>query len=90
MLDIIKKSMRITHNVLDDDIQRNISACLLDLERVGVSVITESDLQTKACELYCKWQYDYQGKGEQYSKHYEQLRDAMSLCGAYREAEGDV
>lgn len=84
MLDKIKKSMRISHSSLDDDIQRNINACLLDLERVGVYKSKETELLTKACELYCKWQYDYQGKGEQFQANYEKLRDSMSLAGDYQ------
>lgn len=84
MLNEIKLAMRITHNMLDDDIQRNINACLLDLERVGVDKTNTTELVTKACELYCKWQDDYLGKGDQFQKNYEKLRDSMSLCGDYR------
>lgn len=84
MLDKIKLSMRITHNMLDADIQQNIDACLLDLQRVGIDSSKDTSLLTKACELYCKWQYDYQQKGERFEKNYNSLRDAMSLCEEYR------
>ena len=80
----IRESMRISHEKLDKDIQRNIDTCLLDLERAGVDGGDENRLLDKACELYCKWQYDYQGKGEQYRDHYEKLRDVMSLSEGYR------
>ena len=90
MLDDIKLSMRITHDMLNSDIQHNIDACLLDLGRVGVNTTVESELLTKACELYCKWQYDYNQKGEQYEANYNKLRDAMSLCAEYRAGEADV
>lgn len=91
MLDIIKLKMRITHNLIDDDIQQNIDSCLLDLERVGVDASKESELRTKACELYCKWQMDYLNKAEQFEKNYKNLRDAMSLCSMYKEgADADV
>lgn len=83
MLNEIRKSMRITHNALDDDIQRNIDTCLLDLERVGVDITKESELKIKACELYCKSEFDYQGKGDIYKKKYEDLRDSMSMAGDY-------
>ena len=33
----IRKSMRISHDALNDEISRNLQACLLDLERVGVN-----------------------------------------------------
>lgn len=83
-VDDIKKSMRISHDVINDEIERNIDTCLHDLERVGVDTKKESTLTNKACELYCKWQQDYQGKADQYKRNYEELRDAMSLAGEYR------
>lgn len=94
MLDKIKLSMRIFHNVLDTDIQSNIDACMLDLQRVGISknhAVKESKdaLICKAAELYCKWQNDFNAKGEQYQKAYEKLRDAISLCDTYAES-GDA
>lgn len=70
--------------MLNKDIQRNIDACLLDLERVGVDKNKQSELLTKACELYCKWHFDYLCKGDQSRKNYENLRDAMSLAGDYK------
>lgn len=92
MLEKIKLSMRIFHNVLDSDIKSNIDACMLDLQRVGVSkkhagVTTTDALIYKAAELYCKWQSDFDSKADQYQKAYEKLRDAISLCGTYAESE---
>ena len=94
MFDKIKLSLRVFHNVLDGDIQSNIVACMLDLQRVGIhkSIAADSSedaLIVKAAELYCKWQYDFNAKGDQYMKAYEKLRDALSLCDAYiTEREG--
>ena len=84
MLDEIKLAMRIATNALDTDIQRNIDACLLDLKRVGVDISKDNELLKKACELYIKWQYDFQLKGERFQKNYETLRDSMSLDNDYR------
>lgn len=86
-LSAVKLSLRINHNLLDEDIKRNIYDCLLDMERVGVSKTGETasfeypihGLRLKAIELYCKWVYDFNGKGEQFLAHYEKLRDALSL-----------
>lgn len=94
MLDKIKLSMRIFHNALDSDIKSNIGACMLDLRRVGVHETvaidsSEDALINKAAELYCKWQYDYNGNGDKYEKAYNNLRDAISLCDTYTaESEG--
>lgn len=82
--EVIRKTLRISHNGLDDEISSNIETCLLDLERTGINNQKDSRLIYKACELYCKWQQDYQGKSEQYQRNYEELRDAMSLTGEYR------
>lgn len=81
----IRKSMRISHDGLDDDIQRNMNACLLDMKRVGISPDADDQLIDKAVEIYCKAQNDYQGKGSEYQVQYERLRDAMSLCQKYRQ-----
>lgn len=83
MLDIIKTSLRISHDKLDSDIQLNIDACMLDMERVGINTRYDNDLLTKACELYVKWQYDFNKKGEQYKANYVKLRDSLSLSTDY-------
>lgn len=80
----IRKSMRISHGGLDDDIQRNIDACLLDMQRVGVNTLLDNALLDKAVELFCKAQFDYQGKGDQYLRNYENMRNAMSMSEEYR------
>lgn len=84
----IRKSMRITHSLLDEEIQSNIDTALRDMRRVGVNIAQDDALINKACELYVKSQFDYQKKGDQYRKNYEALRDAMSMSGAYREESG--
>lgn len=84
MLEKIKLSMRIKHTQLDNDIQGNIDACLLDLKRVGVINAKETDaLIIKAVEMYCKWQYDYGGKGDRWEAAYNNLIMGLSLCGDY-------
>jgi len=88
----IRKSMRISHTGLDNEIQTNIDACLLDMKRVGINTGKEPDaLMVKACEVYCKAEFDYAGKGEQFRRTYENLRDALSLCSDYRkESDANV
>ena len=83
----VRKKMRISHSLMDDDIADNIVAARLDMGRVGINLDKDNELMDKAVELYCKAQFDYMGKGEQYLKHYERLRDAMSMAGEYKCAE---
>ena len=79
-----KVMLRISHDALNKEIEGNIAACLLDVARTGVDKSKDTQLLDKACELYCKWQFDFEGKGDRYQKNYEQLRDSMSLAGDYR------
>ena len=95
MLNKIKLSMRIFHIALDEYITSNIAACMLDMRRVGVHAdvakdSSEDPLIIKAAELYCKWQNDFNAKGEQYKQAYENLRDSLSLCEDYTEGATDV
>lgn len=86
----IKDSMRIKHSALDGDIKRNIKAAIQDMRMRGVSIPDKWDsdsLVYKACELYCKGQYDHLGEGERFIKSYESLRDSMSLSGDYNGKE---
>ena len=92
MLKIIRTALRMSHASLDDDIVFTINAALLDMSRAGIaidSIDIEDDstydaLHLKCVEFYCKWIYDYLGKGEAWRSAYEKLRDAMSLCGDYK------
>ena len=85
MLEKIKKALRISHNKLDDDIQANIDACLLDLTIAGVNAKVEDELMTQAVKLYCKWQYDFCGNSDRFEKAYCNLKMALALCGDYNE-----
>ena len=92
MLEQIKMSMRIFHNVMDGDITKDIAASMKDMQRVGIAkdIATDSSedpLIEKAAELYCKWQNDFEGKGDKYEKAYKNLRDSLSLCDDYIESE---
>lgn len=72
MLESLKNSLRISHNKLDSDIMSNVDACMEDLKRVGVFVPFDADdcsaILKKAIENYVKWQYDFNGKGEDFRK----------------------
>lgn len=82
----IKLALRITHTKLDEDITDTINACILDLDIAGIhiNIGTIDELSVQAIKLYCKWQYDYLNKAEQYEKAYQNLKIAMSLCGDYK------
>ena len=85
----IRTKMRISHSGLDTDIQDNIDAALLDMGRVGVDTTVDDKLTDKAIELYCKAEFDYLGKGAEFKKNYEGLRDALSVAEGYRHERSD-
>lgn len=89
ILDQIKKSQRITHDLLDDILRTDIDAGADELMRAGVEPfddegnISERPLVRKAIELYAKGMEDFEEKGSTYMASFEKLRDAMALSGDY-------
>lgn len=85
MLEKVKKSMRITHNAIDDDLTLLISTCLKDLQMVGINTESAEDdpLLNTVCILYVKWMSDFNSKADQYEKAYTNLKISLSLCGDY-------
>lgn len=84
MVEKIRKSLRITHGNFDLEIQSDIDACFLDLKRAGIPNPNQEDaLIYKAVEMYCKWQYDFGGKGDRYEQSYKSLRVGLALSGDY-------
>lgn len=49
----------------------------------GVPILKD-DLVRKASELFVKGQEDFMSKGEQYTKAFDKMRDALSLSGDYK------
>lgn len=85
ILSTVKKALRFTHDALDDDIKRNITAARDDMERAGVSSDeSNTELYIQCVIFYCKWIYNFIDKGDDYLKAYERLRDALSLDSKYR------
>ncbi len=80
----VRNSMRISHTFLDCDVANNIDAARLDMRRVGIDIEKDDALMDKAVELYCKAQFDYLGRGEQFQQNYEKMRDAMSMAEEYK------
>lgn len=79
----IRSMLRISHSQLDSEIETNREAWVEDMRRLGIAVDESNPLAAKSLELYCKAQFDFQGRGDEYRKLYEQLRDSMSLSQLY-------
>ena len=80
MLTEVKKSLRMTSDVLNDDVSSNINAALLDMSRVGIKIdaIKLEDPETcdalilSCVEFYCKWIYNFLQRGEEWRAAYNQ------------------
>lgn len=86
MIEKIKKNLRITHSKLDDEIEDCISACLRDLERVGLKDVDNKKndhLILQCVKLYSRWQFNFENQAERYRQSYESLRNALSLNKDY-------
>ena len=86
MLEYIKNALHITDNDMDDELTSDISSALEDMQRVGVTAAvseTDNPLVIKCVELYVKWQQSYLGEPERFQKHYERLRDSLSMGSDY-------
>lgn len=85
LLEKVKLALRIKHSKLDDEIQDNIEACLLDLQMHGIVHKDETDpLIQNAVKLYCKSEYtDDLTKAEKYAQRYRELRDCLKAAEGY-------
>jgi hypothetical protein len=86
LLNKIKQGLRITHELLDDDIQADVEACLADLKLVGVVYAdTENDpLIFNAIKLWCRSLYtDDTVKAAEYLKRYEALKACLMMAEGY-------
>lgn len=88
MLEAVKKNLRIVSDSLDDDIRLYIEACKRDLRMSGIEKQDETDeLIIIAVCLYCKWQMDFDSRGDRYGGAYAGLKASLSLAVDYMEAD---
>lgn len=85
MLEKIKKSLRITHNLLDDEIQDLIDSAIADLRISGITKLDETDiLIIRAVTVYCKANFGLENQdSEKYQASYDSLKNHLALCGDY-------
>lgn len=86
LLVAVKKSLRISADIFDDDLTELIDAAKNDLKMRGVDNIDEdAPLVRQAVKLYCRGNFangDVKER-ELYQSRYLDLAGAMSLCGFY-------
>lgn len=95
LLQRVKIALRISHDVLDDDIQADIDACLADLTMCGVVFDPQANeldpLIFNAVKLYCRATYtDDTAKGAELLRRYDALKGSLMLAKEYKGAESDA
>ena len=88
----VKNSLRISHDLLDDDLTDTIAACLADLQVCGVQDPQQTDpLIMNAVKLFCKVAFtDDTGKAAAYQERYDALKACLMMAEGYgREAVAD-
>lgn len=85
ILEKIKKSIRRSHDKLDEDLLDDISGCLADLRVVGIIYAGEDDpLILNAIKLWCKSLYtDDTAKAADYRDRYDALKSCLMVAEGY-------
>lgn len=91
ILEKIKKSIRRSHNKLDDDLMDDISGCLADLKVVGIVHAGEDDpLILNAIKLWCKALYtEDTARAAEYRERYESLKSCLMVAEGYGRPKDD-
>ncbi|MGZ9782468.1 head-tail connector protein [Bacillus pseudomycoides] len=89
MLDVVKKSLRISHSALDDEISDLIEAARHDLMLSGVSSekanVDTDPLIKRAIITYVKGNFIPDAKeAERFQLSYNMLRNHLTLAGDYK------
>ena len=80
----IKKNLRISHSMLDDDLTDTIEACLADLRVCGVEKQPDDKLILNAVKLFCKAAYtDDTDKAAAYQARYDALKSCLMMAEGY-------
>lgn len=79
--------LRISHSLIDAELETLKASFLADLAMCGVSHIPDNDSLAKSClRMYLRWQENYNGEAERYKEAYTGLKVAMSLAEEYKKA----
>ena len=72
---------------ITEEIEDCIGACKADLANDGVKAIDERDkLIMRAITLYCKAEFGYNGKAENFRQSYDLLKARLSMSKEYNTA----
>ena len=89
LIEQMRAALRIssTSEAITEEIRDTIEACKLDLRAAGVVRIDETDaLIARAIRLYCRADFNFNGKGAEYRQSYDAQKMSLSLDGDYNVA----
>ena len=87
LLEKVKKSLRINHELLDDEIHDTINACKKKMAISGILIIDEEDaLVLQAIKTYCKAEIGLlTDEKELYQESFQSQVEHLALSGDYNE-----
>lgn len=89
LTEIIRNALRIsnTSEAITAEIKNSIMACLLDLKAQGVKKLDQTDaLIIRAVTLFCRSEFNFNGKAEQYRQSYDLQKMSLALDIDYNTA----
>lgn len=91
LVEKMRAALRIssTNGKITEEIEDCIAAGMADLANDGVKILDESDpLIIRAVTLYCKAEFGYNNKAEQFRKSYDTLKMRLSMSKEYNTEQG--
>ena len=89
LTETIRAALRISSKAaaITEEINDCIEACKRDLQQVGVNNLDEGDaLIKRAITIYCKAEFGFSEKAQQFRQSYDSLKVALSLMEEYQTA----
>lgn len=80
MLDLVKKSLRVSTNDFNDELNTLIAAAEGDLAVAGVTTIEETDpLIIAAVCTFCKWRFGDPDHADDFKRAYDEQKAQLSM-----------
>lgn len=84
MVEKVKRTLRLTTNVFDEDIEDLIDAALGDLGIAGVDNLDDSDpMVIRAIETYCKLHFGEPEEADRLKRSYDEQKAQLSTNSRY-------
>ena len=93
LTELIRNALRIynTSEAITAEINNSIMAALMDLKAQGVKRLEQTDaLVIRAVTLYCRSEFNFNGKAEQYRNSYDLQKMSLALDVDYNTSESGV